>query len=76
MNPKSFRPITLSNVLTKGLERVIIWIIDRDTQLGNLENQFGFSKGKSTETAISKLVDKIESAVHRKQKALAVFFDI
>ena len=58
-NPRSFRPITLTNVVVKGLEKILVWFCERDTTVGDLKNQFGFSKGKSTETAISKVVDNI-----------------
>lgn len=37
-SPKSFRPITLSNFLLKGLERVVLWQLETGTLREPLKN--------------------------------------
>lgn len=74
-DPKSYRPITLSTFLLKGLERLIQWEINYRIIQGPLTNQHAYTAGYSTETALSTVVDLIESAVYRKEKALVVSFD-
>ena len=53
---KSYRPISLMNYLLKGLERLSVWVADNPMHI----KQHGFQKGKSTETAISNTIHKIE----------------
>ncbi len=73
---KSWRPISLTSFLFKGLERIVYWHIEEHH--GNLfhVNQHAFRKGCSTETALLSFVDKVESAILRKQFALACMLDI
>ena len=75
--PKSFRPISLSNYLLKGLERLVGWRMDR-ALLNNPINpkQHGFLTGKSTESAISNTVNYIEKHIMNKQHCVGVFLDI
>ena len=74
----SWRPITLTTYLFKALERIQLW----HAQINFLANhpivdyQYAFLKGKSTEAAISRVVDKIESALNRNRTAIGVFLDI
>ena len=61
---KSFRPISLSNYLLKGLERLLGWHINEMLiQFPIHAHQHGFCSEKSTESAISKTVDYIESKI-------------
>ena len=65
--PKSFRPISLTSFLLKGLERILGWHLE-DTVLKERplsEWQHGFKRDKNTETAILNTVDRIESAILR-----------
>jgi hypothetical protein len=73
--PKAYRPITLSSFLLKALERVIQWCILEKYITKPLANQHAYTKGLSTETAISQVYDIIEGAVLNKQKCLAVSLD-
>ena len=41
-----------------------------------IHSQFAFMKGRSTETALSRVVDKIESALLRQKHGIGVFLDI
>ena len=75
--PKSFRPISLSNYLLKGLERLVGWRMDRALEANPLHHkQHGFLSGKSTESAISNTVNYIEKHIMNKQHCAGVFLDI
>ena len=74
---KFFRPIVLSNVMLKGLERVITWRMDDMVKYYPIHGkQHGFTKGRSTESAISNTVDYIEQCIFRRQSCVGVFLDI
>lgn len=76
-NTKSYRPISLSNYLLKGLERLVVWKMDENLTHHPLHHQqHGFTKGKCTESAISIATDYIEEFVFNKQLCLGVFLDI
>ena len=74
---KSFRPISLSNYLLKGLERLVGWRMDNALLSRPLHpKQHGFMKNKSTESALSNTCNYIERFVFRNEYALGVFLDI
>ena len=74
---KYFRPIVLSNNFLKGLERIFTWRMDALLQYYPIhERQHGFTKGRSTESAISNTVDYIERCLFRRQYCIGVFLDI
>ncbi|KAJ8735608.1 hypothetical protein PYW07_007228 [Mythimna separata] len=76
--PKSFRPISLTSFLLKSMEKVIDECI-RDGPLRDNPlhpKQHAYQKGKSTETALLELTDRIERALEDKQIALCAFLDI
>ena len=77
-NPKSYRTITLAPVPLKWMERVILWHMEVDLKIHSKLNkkQYGFTKGSSTETALHKLVNKIERAILNQGMALGTFLDI
>jgi hypothetical protein len=76
-NPKSFRPITLSSFFLKTLERVVLWEIEDRYLIQNplSDVQHAFRTGKSTDSALSVVVDKIESGMDN-QHTIGVFLDI
>ena len=75
--PKAYRPISLSNFLLKALERLVTWRMEKDMEDFPIHHlQHGFTKGKSTESAISNTVDYIEEYLFAKQHCLGVFLDI
>ena len=74
-NPKAYRPITLSNFLLKGLERLVQWHLDETLLTKPLYAQHAYTRGLSTETALSTVVDFVEKALSCKQKCLAVSLD-
>ena len=78
-NVRSFRGISLMPFLFKALEKVVLWHIEatilKSSPFSN--DQHAFRKGYSCETAISDLVDDIESVILRgKEVALSVNLDI
>ena len=76
-SPRSFRPISLTSFLFKGMERVIVWHLEEVGVVDALSpHQHAFRKGKSTATCLSEVVDIIESSILRGNLALGVFFDI
>ena len=75
--PKAFRPISLSNYLLKGLERLAVWHMDLKINDNPIHcRQHGFRSDRSTETAISELTDYVESFILKKKFCLGVFLDI
>ena len=77
-NPKSFRPITLTNILFKAMEKIILNHIEYTIMKNNPihKNQHAFRKGSSCDTALSDMTDNIEKAILQNNYALAVFLDI
>ena len=75
---KSFRTITLTPVLLKLQERVILWHMQHDLKMTEhtSKRQFGFQKGCSTETALHKMIHKIERRIAKKGYVLGTFLDI
>ena len=74
---KSFRPIALSNFFLKGLERLITWRMESHLVYYPIHaKQHGFTKGKSTEGALSNTVNYIEKFIFRNKHCLGLFLDI
>ena len=76
--PRAWRPITLSSFVIKTMERVILWHVnDTALRINPLSrNQHAFRKGRSTESALSNMVEFIEEAIKDNSFALGVFLDI
>ena len=74
----SFRPISLTQFLFKAMERIIEWsLCEHDDKLGQIsEFQHAYRGSKGTDTALSTLVNLIESAILRKQLCLVISVDI
>ena len=74
----SFRPISLTQFLFKTMECVIEWSLcehaDKMGQISDLQHAYSGTRG--TDTALSTLVNIIESAILRKQLCLVVSVDI
>ena len=75
---RSYRPISLTSFLLKGLEK----LVDRYLRSGPLVSvpihprQHAFQAGKSTESALHQLVGRIDKALDAREYSLGVFFDI
>jgi hypothetical protein len=77
-NVKSFRPISVLNVLGKIFEKILYerlnWIANTNNWFGT--NQHGYRAGKSTESAMHDLANIIETNFKNKQYTAVVFLDI
>ena len=74
---KDFRPISLTNHMLKGLEKLVVQNVDQTLETMPIsEHQQGFRRCRSTETAISNTVNYIEKFSKRNEHCLAVFLDI
>ena len=76
--PKSYRTITLSPVMLKLQEKVILWHMQNDLNISHTSSkrQYGFKKGCSTEAALHKVTNMIERRIAKKGYVLGVFLDI
>ena len=74
--PKSYITITLSPVLLRLQEKVLLWHSTTSTSPLTWTNWFGFRKGSSTEAALHKVDNKIERRIAKKDYVLGVFLDI
>ncbi len=74
-SPKAYRPITLSNFLLKGLERLIQWYIKEYVIPRPLYRQHAYTQGRSCDSALSTFVDEVERYVHNGKYVLAVSLD-
>ncbi len=72
---KAYRPITLSNFVLKGLERIIQWYILDKHVTRPLTLQHAYTKGRSCDSALSHFIDDAEKAVFNSQFLLAVSLD-
>jgi len=77
-NPKSYRPICLSNFLFKTFEKLILQKLEAlriyPNKLSQL--QHGFKTNRSTNTALSTFVNEIELAKDQNIQTVAIFLDI
>jgi len=73
---KSFRPITLSNVFLKIIERLVKDNLKEGPLSTPLENQHGFTVGRSCDTALSEVAKTVEMATLRGEICLGVSLDI
>ena len=75
---RSYRPISLMSFVLKTMERVILWRLDSEyfSKQPLNSNQHAFRKGRSTDTALTNMVEYLEKAVINQQYALATFLDI
>ena len=72
---KAYRPITLSNFILKGIERLIQWYISEFIIKKPLFRQHAYTKGRSCETALSVFINDVEHAIYNKEYVLAVSLD-
>jgi retron-type reverse transcriptase len=76
--PRAYRPISLTSFLFKTLERLVYWHLE-DTTLKThplSKQQHAFRRGFSTETALSRVINRLEKAVFNGKLAIGVFLDI
>ena len=77
-NSKAFRPISLTSFFLKGLDKLVDRYLRSETLVDLPLNprQHAYLAGKSTESALHQLVERVERALEAKQYPLGVFFDI
>ena len=77
-SPKSFRIISLTPVIHKMLESLVLGHLQFDLMvpLSLKKTQFGFRRGSSTEAAVHCLTREIEKSLEAGSYALGVFLDI
>lgn len=73
---KSFRPITLSSFLLKGLERIMLWYLIETKLQQPFYKQHAFTKKRSTESALSEVIDMVEKSMLRGKHAIGISLDI
>ena len=75
--PRNCRPISFTSFLLKPMERLVDrYLIDEALALVPLHpNQHAYQAGKSVETALHKLVVRVEKALDLQEAALGVFLD-
>ena len=74
----SFRPISLTQFLFKTMECVVEWSLrENSDKYGKISDmQHAYSGTKGTDTALSTLVNMIESSILRKEICLVISVDI
>ena len=66
---KSYRPVSLSNYLLKGLEKLLVEQMDIALEEYPIHiNQHRFQKARGTETVISSTVNYIEKHLRKPRK--------
>ena len=75
---KSFRIISLSSNLLKILELLVLWHLKNDLNMEKSLNhrQYGFRPGSSTDAALLKVINKIQSHLKANEHVIGVFIDI
>ena len=74
---KDYRPISLSSFLLKTMERLLDQHIRNRLDTDELSaSQHAYMKGRSTETALHKLVGCVEKSIEAQEYTLAAFLDI
>ena len=75
---KFFRMITLTSFQLKGLERLLLYHFNDDSNLQARFSafQYGFNAGVSTETALHEFLRRVELSLAKKRTTLGIFLDI
>ena len=76
--PRSFRPLSLTSFLFKGLERLAVWRIEETALIERPlhSKQFAFRKNMSTDHALTGALNTIESALFRQKMVITIDIDI
>ena len=76
--PKSWRPISLMPFLFKSFEKLWLWHIEETTLKTHplSENQHGFRRGRSTETCLTVIFQRIEYSLLKNDYVLGALLDL
>ena len=74
----NYRPITVLPIISKIVEKCVYQELTEYLESNNLlsKQQFGFRKGRSTETATTLFLDDIHKAMDKSQLTGAIFIDL
>src|SRR5262249_44716970 len=75
--PKSFRVVSLTSFAMKGLEKIVDERV-KSTSLNQNhthDSQHAYQRGKSTETALLRLLESAQSGIDEGEYALAILMD-
>ncbi len=77
-DPSSFRPISLTNVLCKLIEKIIVKRLRTHLEQNAIleKYQSGFRQNRSTVDNIIRLQQSITEGIHNREYTIAVFFDL
>ena len=75
-SPKTYRPIGLSSCILKLCERLVNWRLKCTVQNQGIPKQHAFTVNKSTDSALSELVNVLEKAKYKGLKAMVLSIDI
>ncbi len=76
--PNSFRPISLTSFLLKGLERLILWFFEMKNKDNKIWHKqiHAYRQGRSTETALHQALHSLEKGYNKKEKVVALSLDV
>lgn len=75
--PKDYRPISLMSFVVKTLERLIDRHMEESLLMNPLSDaQHAYRKGRSTETALHRVVEYVEKGITQRGMVMATFIDI
>ena len=77
-NPLSYRPIAITSVVARMVERIVLTQLQAALQKHNILNpqQYGFRSKHTTEDCILKLVSAINLSIRHKRQLDVIFVDI
>ncbi|VDI32901.1 Hypothetical predicted protein [Mytilus galloprovincialis] len=76
-NPSAYRPISLTSVVSKLMERIVLYRIEEYVETNNIidNEQEGFRQYRSTVNALLSLIQSIYGGFNKKMITLALFID-
>lgn len=76
--PENYRPISLLTTYSKILEKIVNMRFQRYLEENKLlsQRQYGFRQGRSTEDAVTTLVEFVSDQLDKNRKCIGVFLDL
>lgn len=76
LDPRSWRPISLMQFMMKAMEKIVIWNAQELQNRPLHNNQHGFRKGRSCDSALTSLVGRVEKTLVDHKWSFGIFLDI